>query len=409
MIPKLLPKYAHLLVNTGIRPEKGQKVVINASVEQAPLVRLLTEECYKVGARTVRVEWMDQGLTKIQYQYQSEDDLANLDPWRVEKLKQDADDLVCRLFIDDEDPDALKDIDAKKMMAVRQRQYPIIKPFRDQIENRDQWLIAGAASPAWANKVFPDLETDKAVERLWQAIFDACHLTEDNDAVAAWDMHNKTLTEKFQKLNDYQFTSLHYESQNGTDFTCGLIDGARWLGGGEDSDEGRFFNPNMPSEEVFTTPKRGEAKGKVVATKPLSYQGQLIDEFWIEFEEGKAVRWDAKVGKDSLDSMLNADEGARYIGELALVPVDSPISRSGILFYNTLFDENASCHIAMGRGFSNLLPDYQSKTEDELLDMGCNVSMIHTDFMIGQEDMNITGTRADGSKVVIFKDGNWAI
>ncbi len=409
MTYELLAKYANLLVQTGIRPEPGQKVVINASVGQAPLVRLLTDECYKAGVRVVRIEWSDSAITKLHYNYQSEDDLATLDPWKVAKLEQDADDLVCRLFIDDADPDALSGIDAKKLMAVRQRQYPIIKPIRDRTDNRDQWLIAAASSPEWAAKVFPQLPVEEAVEKLWAAIFTACRMDETNDANAAWDEHNKTLTEKFTTLNDLALTELHYESSNGTDFTCGLIPGARWLGGGEESDEGRFFNPNMPSEEVFTTPRRGVAEGKVVATKPLSYQGQLIDDFWMEFENGKAVRWDAKVGKDSLDSMLTADEGAAYIGELALVPVDSPISRSGVLFYNTLFDENASCHIAMGRGFSNLLPGYRDLSEDELLEMGCNVSMIHTDFMIGSEDMKITGTTADGRSVLIFENGNWAI
>ena len=409
MTHDMLAKYANLLVQTGIRPESGQKVVITASVGQSELVRLLIEACYEAGAIDVRVEWSDPEITKLHYRYKTEDQLAELEPWRVAKLKQDADDLVCRLFIDDEDPDALAGIDSKKMMAVRQRQYPIVKPFRDQIENRDQWLIAGAASPQWAAKVFPNLSEEEGVEALWQAIFSACHMDETNDANAAWDLHNKTLGEKYKMLNDLELTELHYRSKNGTDFTCGLIPGARWLGGGEESDEGRFFNPNMPSEEVFTTPMRGKAEGRVVATMPLSYQGQLVDEFWMEFEDGKAVRWDAKVGRELLDSMLTADEGAPYIGELALVPVDSPINKTGILFYNTLFDENASCHIAVGRGFSNLLPDYQGRSEEALLEMGCNHSMIHTDFMIGADDMSITGRTADGRTVSIFEDGNWAI
>lgn len=409
MTHNMLAKYANLLVQTGIRPEAGQKVVINVSVEQAALARLLTEECYKAGVREVRVEWTDTNLTKLHYNYQTEDDLATLLPWRVAKLEQDAEDLVCRLFIADQDPDALAGVDPQKMMAVRQRQYPILKPIRDITDNRDQWLIAGAASPAWAAKIFPDVPVAEAVEKLWAAIFDAVRMTEDNDANAAWDEHNRTLKEKYEALNALDLRSVHYTSANGTDFTCGLIPGAVWLGGGELSDEGRFFNPNMPSDEVFTTPKRGVAEGRVVATKPLSYNGQLIDGFWFEFEDGRAVRWGAEVGADALDSMMASDENAGYIGELALVPIDSPINRSGILFYNTLFDENASCHIALGRGFSNLLPDYKEKTEAELLEMGCNVSMIHVDFMMGSDDMHITGTTADGREVAIFENGNWAI
>lgn len=409
MIPKLLAKYANLLVQTGIRPEAGQKVVINISVDQPELARLLTEECYKAGVREVRVEWTDTKLSKLHYQYQSEDDLATLLPWKIAKLEQDAEDIVCRLFIADQAPDALTGVDPQKMMAVRQRQYPITKPIRDKTDNRDQWLIAGAASPAWAMTVFPGLSSEEAVEKLWTSIFESVRLTEDNDANAAWDEHNRTLKEKYDKLNAYGFDRVHYESANGTNFTCGLIPGAAWLGGGELNDLGRFFNPNMPSDEVFTTPKRGVAEGRVVATKPLSYNGQIIDGFWFEFENGKAVRWDAEVGKDALDSMLASDENAGYIGELALVPVDSPINRSGILYYNTLFDENASCHIALGRGFSNLLPDYKNKTEEELFEMGCNVSMIHTDFMMGSDDMKITGFTADGEEVLIFRDGNWAI
>lgn len=255
-------------------------------------------------------------------------------------------------------------------------------------------------------KLFPELRPAAAVEKLWENILATSRV--DDDPIAAWETHNKDLHDRCAYLNSLHIEKLHYTSATGTDFTVGMIPEGRFCGGSEKSLQGIVFNPNIPSEECFISPKRGQAEGIVYATKPLSYQGQLIDQFWIKFHEGKAVEWHADVNNELLTKLITMDEGSAYLGECALVPYDSPIRKSGILFYNTLFDENAACHLALGMGFADTIENFHEKTLAECRALGVNDSMIHEDFMIGSRDMNIDAVCADGKTVPIFRSGNWA-
>ena len=274
------------------------------------------------------------------------------------------------------------------------------------MENKYQWCIAAVPGKAWAKKVFPGMRASVAIEKLWEAIFTSSRVTDD--PIAEWDKHNKNLAEKCDYLNSLGIKELHYTAKNGTDFKVGMIPEALFMAGGEKTQgKGVYFNPNIPTEEVFTSPMKGKAEGIVYSSLPLSYGGQLIDDFWFRFEGGKIVDAGAKENADMLREMISMDEGAAYLGEVALVPYSSPIRKSGILFYNTLFDENAACHLAVGMGFTNVLRDFEKYREEEAHKMGINDSVIHVDFMIGTKDMSIVATTNDGKTVEIFKDGEW--
>ncbi len=403
----VLKKYADLLVRRGVSLKKGQCLTVFASVDQAPLVKEIVAAGYKQGAKAVSVEWSFDEIEKLHYKHQSLKTLSEVPNWKIEKLKNRVETLPARIYITSEDPDGMKGVNQAKIAKARMATYPILKPFIDQIENKEQWCIAGAASPAWAKKVFPGLKKKEAVEKLWDAIMQTSRMCDD--PVAAWDEHNKNLKEKCDYLNNLHLKELHYTSSNGTDFRVGLLDNALFLGGAEKTlGSNIVFNPNIPSEECFTSPKKGEAEGIVYSTKPLSYQGELIENFSIRFEKGKAVEVKAEKGEELLKQMISMDETAGYLGEVALIPYDSPINKTNILFFNTLYDENASCHLALGMGFTNCIKDYEKYTKEELNSMGINDSMIHVDFMIGSNDLDIVGETIDGKKIQIFKDGNWA-
>ena len=408
MDKKRLEKYAELIVKCGLNVQKGQEVVVQCGLDQPEFVTMVVEELYKAGAARVTVEWSHIPVTKLAYTYCSLETLSEFTEIAEAKLKRRLDKLSCLLWLDPDDPDGLPGTDHEKVAKARMAQYPFIKPYSDALENKYQWCIAAVPGKEWAHKVFPELSADEAMEKLWEAILYTSRV--DDDPVAAWAKHNKTLEERCKFLNSYKFDRLEYKSSNGTDFTVGLIDKGIFAGGGETTlGKNIYFNPNIPSEEVFTSPKRGRAEGKVVATKPLSYQGKLIENFWVEFKDGKVVNTGAEKNGDLLKQMVSMDEGAAYLGECALIAYDSPINNTGILFYNTLFDENASCHLALGRGFNNCLEDYEKYSFEECKQMGINDSMIHVDFMIGSADMSIVGITKDGKRVQIFKDGNWAI
>ena len=303
-------------------------------------------------------------------------------------------------------PDGLRGVNQEKMAKSQQAKYPIIKGYRDQIENKYQWCIAAVPGEKWAKKLFPELRASQAVEKLWDAILKTSRVTDD--PIQAWEDHNRDLHDRCEYLNKLHIRELRYKSSNGTDFTVGMIPEAQFCGGGETSLQGIFFNPNIPTEECFISPMRGVAEGIVYATKPLSYQGQLISGFWIRFHEGKAVEWHAEENNELLTKLIEMDEGSRYLGECALVPFDSPINQTGLLFYNTLFDENACCHLALGMGFADTIRDFQNKTLGECRKLGVNDSMIHEDFMIGSEDLSIDAVCEDGKTVAIFRNGTWA-
>ena len=402
----VLREYAKLIVRCGVNVQKGQEVVIHAGLDQPEFVQMVAEEAYKAKAKKVTVEWKYAPLEKIHVRYQSVTTMGNVTEWEKARQQHDCDVLPARIHLISDDPDGLKGMNMEKVAKARKLSYPVLKPYADARNGKQQWCIAAVPGVAWAKKLFPALSKHQAVEKLWEAILSASRV--DADPILAWEKHNADLAKRCEYLNGLGIRSLHYTADNGTDLTVGMIPQAQFCGGGETSLQGIFFNPNIPSEECFISPMRGKAEGIVYSTKPLSYQGQLIDGFSLRFENGKVVQAKAEQGEELLNTMLSMDEGAAYLGECALVPQKCPIAESGILFYNTLFDENASCHLAMGRGYTDTIRDCQNYTLEQCRDMGINDSMIHVDFMIGCDSMNIDA-HCDGGKVVrIFEKGNWA-
>ena len=403
-----LRKYARLIAQCGVNVQKGQEVFITAGLDQPDFVKMVAEECYKLGATRVVVDFDYQPLTKLHVKYCSLETLGGLTDYQKARFEHYVEKLPCRIYLESDDPDGLKGINQHKMLRAQQMRYPLIKGYRDEMENKYQWCIAAVPGPAWAKKLFPDTTKRQAMEKLWDAILATSRVTEYGDPVDAWDRHNADLMSRCKYLNSLGIEKLHYTSSNGTDLTVGMIPEAVFKGGGDLSLQGIFFNPNIPTEECFISPMRGKAEGKVVATMPLSRDGQLIENFWIRFHNGRAVEWEAEKNDQLLSNIINSDDGAGYLGECALVPFNSPIRESGLLFYNTLFDENAACHLALGAGFADTIRDFEHKTLEECREMGINDSMIHVDFMIGCEDMSIDAITRDGKTVPIFRNGTWA-
>ena len=401
-----LRKYAKLIAVSGAGIKKGQEVIISAELDQPEFVKMVVEECYRAGAKSVRVEWSYSPLTKVNVRYKTLKTLSKVEDWEVEKLRHRAETLPATIYLDSSDPDGLKGMNQEKMAKAQQAIYPVIKPIRDEMENKYQWCIAAVPGEAWAKKVFPNESKSRAVEKLWEAILKVSRV--DDDPIEAWKKHNDNFKARCDYLNSLGIDTLEYKAPNGTDLKVGLIEDALFLGGGERTLGGDFFNPNIPTEEIFTTPMRGRAEGIVYASKPLSFRGELIENFSVRFENGKAVEVHAEKNEELLKTLISMDEGAAYLGECALVPYDSPISNSGILFYNTLFDENAACHLALGMGFANCIKDYGNYTLEQCREKGINDSMIHEDFMIGTPDLDITAVTREGKRVPIFRKGNWA-
>ena len=401
-----LRKYADLIVRCGVNVQKGQEVLIYAELDQPEFVKMVVEAAYKAKAKKVTVEWDYQPLQKLHVRYQSLKTMSTVTDLAKARQQHYCDTLPCRIYIMSEDPDGMKGINMKKRAQAQMKVYPILKPYFDKREGWQQWCIAAVPGKAWAKKVFPGLRPAAAMEKLWEAILMTSRV--NDDPIKAWEEHNKDIHARCAYLNSLGIESLHYTADNGTDFTVGMIPEGIFCGGAETSRQNIVFNPNIPSEECFISPMKGKAEGIVYSTKPLSYQGQLIDNFSIRFENGKVVEVHAEKNEELLKTMVAMDEGAAYLGECALVPQKSPICESGILFYNTLFDENAACHLALGAGFPDTIRDHHNKTLEECRELGINDSMIHEDFMIGCDSMNITATTRDGKEVAIFRNGNWA-
>ena len=403
----ILRKYARLIARVGANIQRGQDVLIFCGLDQPKFVQLLVDECYKAGARKVKVEFDHQPLYKLDVRHQTVTTLSKVEEWERARLQHYVDTLPCRIMLDSDDPDGLKGINQAKMAKADRKRWPIVKPYWDEMENKYQWCIAAVPGAAWAKKLFPELPKGKAIEKLWEAILFTSRVTED--PVAAWEAHDKDLEDRCAYLNSLGIAELRYRGDNGTDLTVGMIPEAEFKGGGDRTkNSGVFFNPNIPTEECFISPMRGKAEGIVYATKPLSYNGELIENFSVRFENGKAVEVKAEKNQALLEQMISMDEGAAYLGECALVPVDSPISESGLLFYNTLFDENAACHLALGMGFADTIRGFENMTLDECRELGINDSMEHVDFMIGYEGLDIDAVTRDGSIVPVFRRGKWA-
>ena len=402
----MLRNYARLIARMGVNIQKGQDVIIYCQLDQPKFVELLVDECYKAGARYVRVEFSHQPLYKLHVRHQTVTTLASVEEWEKAKLQHEVDTLPCTIRLVSSDPDGLKGVNQEKVAKADQKSWPILKPYYDQMENKQQWCIAAVPGAAWAKKVFPGLPKGKAIEKLWEAILFTSRATED--PIAAWEAHNKDLRDRCAYLNNLGIAELHYKGDNGTDLTVGMIPEGSFQGGQDTTIGGISFDANIPSEECFISPMRGKAEGIVYATKPLSYNGELIENFSIRFENGKAVEVKAEKNQALLEQMISMDEGAAYLGECALVPVNSPISESGILFWDTLFDENAACHLALGSGFTNTIRGFEEKSLDECRELGVNDSMEHNDFMIGYEGLDIDAITRDGKTVPIFRRGKWA-
>ena len=404
-----LSEYARLIVRTGANVQPGQVVQLSIAVEQHEFAALITEEAYLAGAKKVNLNWLSDGQNRLHYRYAEEAVLSETLPWEKEKLRQMTEDLPVRIFIESEDPDALAGLDPEKLSRVMQSRAAVAKPYRDEIDGRHQWCIAALPSEAWARKCFPGRSDEEAMELLYDAVFRTVRISDHEDAVDAWRAHTERIEKKSTWLNAQGFTSLRYESSNGTDFTVALIPEAHWEGAGSTNCEnGVYYIPNMPTEEIFTSPMAGKCEGTLVAVKPLSWNGQLIEDFSITFSAGKAVSCKAAKGQELLNKMLHMDKGACMLGEVALVPKESPVNQCGFLFYSTLFDENACCHFAVGQGFKEVLPDGDRLTTEEAAAAGINDSIIHVDFMVGADDLSITGYRPDGSSAAIFRNGTWA-
>lgn len=406
----VLKKYAELIVKKGVNIQKGQEVIVYADLDQPEFVSMVVDSAYKAGASKVSVEWNYQPVEKLHYKHRSLKTLSNVEKWEVEKLERRAQVLPCMIYLESSDPDGLKGIDQEKTSKATQARMKILKPIRDKMENKYQWVIAAVPGKEWAKKLFPNDRASVAVEKLWELILSASRADGD-DPSAAWDMHNKDLSERCKYLNSLDLKSLEISSSNGTDIKIGLINDAVFMGGAEAAmDSGIVYNPNIPSEEVFITPKKGEAEGVIYSSKPFSYRGQIINKFSITFKGGKAVEVKAENDRETeiLRHMIEMDEGAAYLGECALVPYSSPVRKTEMLFLNTLFDENAACHLALGRGFSNCLKDYEKYTFEQTIEMGINDSIIHEDFMIGTSDTMVIGIKENGERITLFKDGEWA-
>ena len=408
MKKSVLKQYARLIARTGANVQKGQSVLIVAGLDQPEFIELLAAECYIAGASEVEVEWRHQPLTRLAVRYKSAKKLGEVKAWEEEKQKWQAENLPARIVVLSEDPDGLTGINQAKYAKGMQARYQKLRPYIDARENREQWCIAAVPGVKWAKKVFPELPKGRAVEKLWEVIL-SCSRALEGDPEENWRLHNLELKARADRLNAMGLVSLEYRSANGTDLKVGLIPEALFLGGAERCPvNGVLYDPNIPSEELFITPKAGSAEGIVHATMPLVFQGILIEDFWLRFEGGKVTELHAEKNEEALRTLVSMDEGAAMLGECALVPYASPIRESGILFYNTLFDENAACHLALGRGYSSNIRDYENYSLEELRAMGVNDSMVHEDFMIGSEDLSITGVTAAGERVAIFRDGGWA-
>lgn len=402
----VMRSYAKLIVRVGANVQKGQEVRVFASLDQPEFIKMLAEECYKAGASRVTVDWNYPELTKLSARYMKLRDLSETREWEKARMQDMVDHLPVRIFIESEDPDGLRGINPKYFKAFAAR-IKISKPYRDAIDNKHQWCIAAVPGEAWAKKVHPELSKRAAVEQLWKDILYTAR-ADGKDPIADWEEHNRDLKARSKYLNDLHLRELRYHSANGTDFKVGLIPTAEFHAGRDKTMQGVVYDPNMPTEEVFTSPDRRTAEGIVYATKPLSYQGQLIENFSVRFEKGRAVEVKAEKGQDVLEQIISMDEGCHYLGECALVPKESPIHQSGLLFYNTLFDENAACHLALGFGFDECVKGFENMTKEELYEIGVNDAGNHTDFMIGSDDLSIDGVDEHGNVHPIFRNGTWA-
>ena len=401
--------YARLLIREGLNLQPGQRLVISCPVERADFARCCAERAYDAGCAEVILRWSDDALTRLKYLRAAEEIFDRVNPWEALLADTVSAEGAAWLSVSAEDPENLKGVEPGRIRRARISSGKAMESFRvRETRNEFPWCVCAAPSEGWAGKVFPDLDAPAAMERLWEEIFKASRVTEGQDAVAAWRAHSAELHRRVKALNGYNFKTLRYKNALGTDLVVELPEGHYWAGGAEKCvRSGLPFSANIPTEEVFTLPKRDGVSGVVRASKPLVYNGTVIEGLRFELEGGRIVDIRAERGLEVLRDAVSVDEGASFLGEVALVPYDSPISRSGILFYNTLFDENASCHFAFGDAYP-CIKGSESMSQEELKARGANSSLTHVDFMVGTRDLSITGTTRGGETVSVFRDGNFA-
>ena len=405
---QILEKYARLVVQSGVNIQKGQTLVVASPIECAPFTRLIAEQAYQAGARDVVINWKDEISSKIRFLQAPNEIFDEFPNWQKEFYLSYVREGAAFVSISASDPELLKDVDPGRIMRVQKASNTALEEYRERLmSNRNRWCVVSVPTPAWAKKVFAGLPEAEAVEALWSSIAKAVRV-DTEDPVAAWEAHKAHLKNRLEFLNEAKFHSLHYRNSLGTDLTVALPEDHLWLGGSEFSPDGIEFIANMPTEEVFTLPRKNGVNGVIVSSKPLNYNGNLIDRFSLTLKEGRIIDCKAQVGEAILKKLVETDDGSHYLGEVALVPHASPISESNILFYNTLFDENASCHFAIGKAYPVCIKEGENKSKEELTQLGVNDSLVHVDFMIGTADLEIMGVTAEGKEVPVFKNGNFA-
>ena len=401
-------QYARLIVEGGCNLHPGQEVVLSAPVACGEFVHLLVRQCYQSGASDVVVLYNDPALTRARVDLCPDDSLEIVPPWKADSANYYADRDAVYLSLSCPDPQAMAGADSRRAARYTRALQVAQRPASDaRMANIRPWCIAAASAPCWARQVYPLLPEEEAVDRLWEDILQIMGVTGSADPVADWFCHQEDLQRRGERLTQAGIRKLRYRSGLGTDFTVEMPRGAVWTGGSEYDRSGRLFSPNMPTEEIFSAPHRLTAEGTLVSSLPLNYQGNLIEGIRLTFHHGKVTSFDAAAGREVLAEILATDEGASYLGEIALVPYSSPIQQRGVLFYSTLFDENASCHFAVGEGYP-CLENADQMTPDQLLEAGVNTSLTHVDFMVGTKDLSITAWGKNGEEFPIFVDGEWA-
>lgn len=402
-----LEKYAELAVKVGVNIQQGQTLVVNTTLEGAELVRLIVKKAYEAGAYNVIVNWNDDIVNRTKYELAPDEVFHEYPEWRAKETIELAEKGAAFLSVISSSPDLLKGVDPKRIANFQKASGTALKPWRQAMQSdKVSWSIVAVPSEAWANKVFPEEPAENRVHKLWEAIFKAVRVDTENP-VEAWKTHDDTLHEKVDYLNDKHYKKLHYTAP-GTDLTIELPEKHLWCGAGSINQHGHHFMANMPTEEVFTVPLKTGVNGTVRSTKPLSYGGNIINNFSVTFKDGRIIEVQAEEGEEILKQLVDTDEGSHYLGEVALVPFNSPISQSNVLFFNTLFDENASNHLAIGSAYAFCLEGGKDMTPEQLAEHGLNESLTHVDFMIGSDKMNIDGILADGTAEPVFRNGDWA-
>ena len=403
-----LEKYAKLAVKVGVNIQNGQTLVVNTSIDAKDLVRLVVKYAYELGAKDVIVNWNDDIVSRYKYDLAPDEAFLEYPQWRAKELEELAQNGAAFMSIVSSSPDLLHGVNPERISNFQKTAGNALSQYRKYIlTDKVSWTVIAAASDAWAAKVFPVEPKETRIQKLWDAIFTASRVNEEQP-IEAWKKHDATLHKKVDYLNEKRYQRLHYKAP-GTNLTIILPEKHLWVGAGSVNDQGISFMANMPTEEVFTVPHKSGVNGIVASTKPLSYGGNIIDEFTITFENGRIIDATAKVGEEILKRLIATDEGSHYLGEVALVPYHSPISQSNILFFNTLFDENASNHLAIGSAYAFCLEGGKKMSAEELKEHGLNDSITHVDFMIGSAEMDIDGVTADGKIEPVFRNGDWAI